>query len=180
MAYHHRPNTERWGHVVYFGYVKFANFISPQVLIVCHFLKYQIVNPTTGMYTILYIISTSCTMLVMIICAVILKTQSLSSLPLYQTSCALASMTHRFDHTTICISHVRRYRFSTNIELGFQRVNYIHHPRHIPLILGMAPALASCNTRRSPTDARFDPDETQGVQFRDEIIGPVPDPIIPN
>jgi hypothetical protein len=55
--------------------------------------------------TTLLLIFTALTTGLYITSAIILKTQSLSALPLWQVSCALAAQTNRYDHITVCRSH---------------------------------------------------------------------------
>jgi hypothetical protein len=76
------------------------------VMTVGYFLKYSVVKKLKDWYTLLLILTTLCTKGIFIMDAILLKTRPINTLPLSKVSCILAAATHRFEHTTICQSHV--------------------------------------------------------------------------
>ena len=88
------------------------------VMVVSYFCRYSVVKDSARAYTFFLVFSAIVTSLTYIVCAVILKSQPLSALPLYSVSCLLAAESHQFEHITICQSNViPRYR-SANDRIG--------------------------------------------------------------
>lgn len=84
----------------------FSGNVLILVMVVSYFLKYTIVKKLANWYTVLLLLTTLCTTAIFIMNAILLKTRPLTTLPLSKVACTLAVSSHRFDHTTICQSHV--------------------------------------------------------------------------
>lgn len=76
------------------------------VMVVSYFFKYTVVKKLANWYTALLVATTLCTTGIFIMNAILLKTRPITTLPLSKVACILASTSHRFDHNTICQSHV--------------------------------------------------------------------------
>jgi hypothetical protein len=76
------------------------------VMVASYFLKYTVVKKLANWYTALLVGTTLCTTAIFIMNSVLLKTRPTTTLPLSNVACILANTSHRFDHNTICQSHV--------------------------------------------------------------------------
>jgi hypothetical protein len=92
------------------------------VMVVGYFWKYPFVKSMANHYTILLLISTIFTIGISIINSILLKARPISVLPLSKVSCLLAENTQRFDHKTICQSHVTPFLDPTNSRIGHSTV----------------------------------------------------------
>jgi hypothetical protein len=89
---------------MFLWYIPASN--SNIVVVVCYFTGFSFVNRLSTAHPIVLLVSTTITVGMFITSAVILKTRSLSFLPLWQVSCILARETNRYDHNTVCHTHV--------------------------------------------------------------------------
>ena len=75
-------------------------------MVVSYFWKYSFVKDSARAYTFFLVFSALVTSLTYIMCAVILKSQPLSALPLNRVACVLADESDQFEYITICQSSV--------------------------------------------------------------------------
>jgi hypothetical protein len=102
MAYYHGFNVRccYYDSIIWYTLSQLSN----SVLVGGYFCNSNVVSRIPYPSTLL-LIFTAFTTSLYITSAIILKTQPLSALPLWQVSCTLAAQTNRYDHITICRSH---------------------------------------------------------------------------
>jgi hypothetical protein len=136
-------------------------------MVVGYFWKYPIVKKLANLYTTLLLISTIFTIGIYTINAVLLKSRPISSLPLSTVSCLLADTTHRFDHRTICQSHVSTPKSPTNPpDLVIQLYPFWNLSRHSPVNVDMVYVSASTNTKCALQFQTVTRGKTKGIRFQ--------------
>ena len=140
--------------------------VSDQIVVViCYFLKDKFGKDATQRYARVMLISEVVTAATLIISIIILKSQPTSSLPLFKTACFLASDFDRFEHRTICQSHVRNHFPLADVDWRIHVLHLGDGARYFDTGSHMEGVVASTNAEFFPRLPKNATIKIQRIQF---------------